>query len=147
MFFWIAPRFIATLQSEPRRRNSPGNPSDGEREDWPLRSVVSGKLWQSFLLMPLVPIHLKLNISSLDGQMSTRWPWMEIFPKLYQMFSVARLSALGDSRLALHWYYFIWMRWMQGISSKHLLKTVQSIVALMSRPMPSEIINVLISQI
>ena len=97
--------------------------------------------------MPLVPIHLKLNISSLDGQMSTRWPWMEIFPKLYQMFSVARLSALGDSRLALHWYYFIWMRWMQGISSKHLLKTVQSIVALMSRPMPSEIINVLISQI
>ena len=84
---------------------------------------------------------------SLDGQMSTRWPWMEIFPKLYQMFSVARLSALGDSRLALHWYYFIWMRWMQGISSKHLLKTMQSIVALMSRPMPSEIINVLISQI
>ena len=33
--------------------------------------------------------------------MSTRWPWMEIFPKLYQMFSVARLSALGNSRLAL----------------------------------------------
>ena len=81
----------------------------------------------------------EIEYPSLDGQMSAGWPWMEIFLKLYQMFSVARLwAALGDSRLALHWYYFIWMRWMQSFSSKHLLKTLQSIVALMSRPKPSE---------
>ena len=41
----------------------------------------------------------KLNIS---GQMSSRWPRTEIFPKLYQMFNAARPTALSHSDPGLH---------------------------------------------
>ena len=38
----------------------------------------------------------------ISGQMSSRWPRTEIFPKLYQMFNAARPTALSHSDPGLH---------------------------------------------